>query len=61
MIAGVEYKAEFRSAILGNSTAIDKKKLDSEVLKIENELFSADEQLGAFQLECTHLSPIHSR
>ena len=57
MIEGMEDKAEFRRAILGNSATLDKKKLGSEVLKTANELVSADAHLGAFLLECTNLPP----
>ena len=57
LIEGMEDRAEFRRAILGNSATLDKKKLGSEVLKTANELVSADAHLGAFLLECTNLPP----
>ena len=56
-IEGMEKKAEFWTAILGDSATLDKKKLGREVLKTANELVSADSQLVALLLECTNLPP----
>ena len=57
LIEGMEDKAEFRRAILNDSATLDRKKLGDEVLKTASELVSADEETGAFLLECTNLPP----
>jgi hypothetical protein len=48
---------EFKSAILGNSSTLNTKKLKEEVVAVAKRALRKNKNIGCFLLECTNLSP----
>ena len=56
-VVGMQNMKEFKSAILGNSSTLNTKKLKEEVVAVAKRALRKNKNIGCFLLECTNLSP----